>query len=79
MMGWGWVGGGLRMEKQAIWKIPVIFELFPKTPTGATMRPVNVQPQAGPTALEQASRLTPTPLLAQPGLFTTTPRLPLPQ
>lgn len=49
------------MEKQAIWKIPVIFEFFPKTPTGATVRPVDVQPQAGPTALEQASQLTPNP------------------
>lgn len=29
-------GGSLRVEKQAIWKIPVIFELFPKTPMGAT-------------------------------------------
>lgn len=53
--------GGPRMEKQAIWKIPVIFELFPKTPTGATVRPTDVQPQAGPTAIAQASCLTQTP------------------
>lgn len=44
------------MEKQAIWKIPVIFELFPKTPTGATVRPAHVQPRAGPSAVQQASQ-----------------------
>lgn len=36
------------MEKQAIWKIPVIFELFPKTLTGATVRPADIQPWVAP-------------------------------
>ena len=43
-----WGPRGWRVEKQEIWKIPVIFELFPKTPTGATVRPAAVQLRLAP-------------------------------
>ena len=52
------------MEKQAIWKIPVIFELCPKTPMGATVGSADIQPWEGPVP-----GAGPLPPLAQPNLF----------
>ena len=56
------------MEKQAIWKIPVIFELCPKTPVGATVESADIQPWVGP--VPPGAGLLPPP--AQPSLFADT-------
>ena len=52
------------MEKQAIWRIPVIFEFFPKTPTRATAGSVTSS-----LGWSLCCRPGLPPALARPGLF----------